>query len=807
MTSRHPARALLWLLSAALAAGSAAAQVPVVTGAVVEGGAGPLPGATVRLLSLPDSALARGAVTDAEGRFRVAAPVPGDYVVVASFVGFADAAAPALGLGAGESRDLGTLALGADAAALDGVVVRARRPLFEQRADRIVVNVGESPTLAGGTALDVLERSPGVTVGGQGEVSIAGKSGVRLLVNGRPTEVPPGGLTAYLQGLGADAVERVEIITTPPASLQAEGDAGFVNVVLRRAPGDGLSGSASASAGYGTGEQAGDVAGASVSATLRRGALSAAATYSFARDNGDRVLRNLRVVEDGGGAVETRSVGLRDPLRHVHNGRLGLDVALTGRTTVGAVVAGYQNRYTLDNQTDVVVARTGLADAATDVATDELNRWRHLMGNVHADHDFGEAGRLSVDADALFYWNANPTDYLATGPGGARVATGVEKDTPFRIGVVALDYARPVGGARVAAGVRGSFARFANDVRYVGIDPALVADAPEGESRLVEDVLAAYLDGQAPVGSGTLRAGLRYEHERSDLTAPDGGALAQRDGGRLFPTVSYALDLGPGRSASASYARRVTRPAFSDLAPFVFFVDPTTFFTGNVGLRPSTSHVVQVQYGRGGAFVRALLSTEDDAIAGFQNRYDAAREVQTIVPVNVDRARTASLLVAVPVAPVRGWTVEATALGLWTRTEPGDAIPGAGPREQASVRLRTVHTLDLPLGLTAEADAYVQTPRLFGLVRTETTGGLSVGVQREVPGVGRLALSVSDVLDTDRSVGTTGGRGGPVFVSREVDFAPRVVRLTLSARFGGPRPDGPAPDRRSASEAEQGRVQ
>ena len=122
-----------------------------------------------------------------------------------------------------------------DALMLDAVEVKARKPLFEQRIDRLVVNVAESITSAGSTALEVLERSPGVIVNRQNnDISMAGKSGVIVMINNKISRLPMDALIQMLEGMPADNIEKIELITTPPANFDAEGNAGIINIILKK---------------------------------------------------------------------------------------------------------------------------------------------------------------------------------------------------------------------------------------------------------------------------------------------------------------------------------------------------------------------------------------------------------------------------------------------------------------------------------------------------------------------------------------------------------------------------------------------
>jgi hypothetical protein len=196
----------------------------------------PLPFATVLLLDAGDSSLVKGTVSGEKGDFRLDKVKVGTYLLTASLIGYTPAHGAAFTVGAADTRVvIPTLLLTQAVLQLQEISVQASKPLFEQQADRLVVNVGSSITAAGATALEVLERSPGVSVNRQtNSLAINGREGVLVMVNGKLRRLPPEALLQMLNGMNATTIEKIELITTPPACFDAEGNAGIINLVLKK---------------------------------------------------------------------------------------------------------------------------------------------------------------------------------------------------------------------------------------------------------------------------------------------------------------------------------------------------------------------------------------------------------------------------------------------------------------------------------------------------------------------------------------------------------------------------------------------
>lgn len=784
------------------------AQAEVV-GTVQTPEAEPLAFANVQLLAAADSAFARGAVTDDAGRFVLDAVPEGRYLLYVSLIGYGDHSSDSFSVDAG-GYDAGVILLTPETTEMGEVAVTARRALYEQRGDRMVVNVGNSVTLSGSSALDVLARSPGVIVNEQsGTISMLGKDGVNVLIDGKRSYVPADGLVAFLEGLSADNVESIELITAPPAEFDAEGNAGFINLVLKNRPDDGLSGSASISGGYGDGE----VGSASTDLRYRRGRLAVFGNYAFSWEAQRQLFESYRQITSGDAVVETPSLGDRDPIQRNHNARLGADYELTDRTTVGALFAAYDNRWSMDAINTASIVTDGAPTTLIVSDNNEVNHWRHAMANVNIRHAFDSGLRASLDLDALRYDNDNPTTYQNATTDVANAATTDEtlvssKETPLRIYVAKADIRGPEDGAwSWSTGVKGAFSRFTNDPTFPdGVDAEWVGDVGVGEkSSLKENVLAVYGSTTfRPAEQTTIQAGLRYEYADADLRASGGEALIDRRYGEVFPSVSLSHGLREGLSVGGSFVRRISRPTFNDMAPFIYFLNPYTFFTGSTALQPAILNAVKANVSLGDALASVEYAWENDPIARFQTRIIPDANVQVLFPLNFDVTRSATGLLAVPVTLTPWWSTQNTGTVSWREVE-GERNDAPLSSSRTSFALRTIHNLSLPADFALEAAAFYQSASLFGSARFEPLWGLDLGLQRSLPGdAGKLTLSVDDVFDSVAWKFTEEDPTIPFVSEGTFDLSNRTVRLTYSRRFGT---GGAARTRETASEEESSRVQ
>jgi len=224
----------------------------VVAGSMQDEKGKPIQYASVHLLKTVDSSLVKGAMSDAAGKYSFHNISQGKYFVSSTHTGMGQVYSKIIEVTSGEKQiNAGILILGTTPEQLNDVTINGKRPMFEQQVDRMVINVKNSIVNAGGTALDVLEKSPGVTVNRQNNsIAVNGKNGVVVMLNGKMTYMPMDALVQMLAGISAGNIDKIELITTPPSKYDAEGNAGYINIVLISNPYQGLNGSYFLTAGY-----------------------------------------------------------------------------------------------------------------------------------------------------------------------------------------------------------------------------------------------------------------------------------------------------------------------------------------------------------------------------------------------------------------------------------------------------------------------------------------------------------------------------------------------------------------------------
>ena len=360
----------------------------------------------VLLLKPLDSTLVKGSITKEDGTFIIENVTKGNYVVMSSSVGFQSAYSNPFVIN--KDYNVETMVL-KEGELLNEIVIKATKPLYQQKIDRMVINVENSIVSAGGNALEVLERSPGVSINRQsGGISLVGKDGVVVMINGKENYMPQSSLVQLLEGMSSDNIASIELITTPPANFDAEGNAGYINIVLKKQTDVGLNGTYSFSGGVGNGTTTSE----NISFNYRKNRLNVFGNYSFLRrEQGQTFSFSSSFLNRNDIPTGLTTVSDRDPIQRNHNMRLGLDYQVSDKTIISALISAYDTKWTMDAVNDSQETQNGQPSSFVELVNTERNQWKNFSSNINLKHNFEEDNFISFNMDYLYYKDENPTDY------------------------------------------------------------------------------------------------------------------------------------------------------------------------------------------------------------------------------------------------------------------------------------------------------------------------------------------------------------------------------------------------------------
>lgn len=589
---------------------SAAGQVKngKISGSIIDGSAKTIESGTITLLRAQDSTVAKMSVAGKTGQFSFENIGEGRYFVSVTAVGHSTGYSETVEISATQvAVILKTIELVPVAKNLGTVTVTAKKPLIEQKLDRTIVNVEAAVTNVGNSALEVLEKSPGVTVDKDGNISLKGKPGVVIMVDGRPSYLSGADLASMLRNMPASQLDQIEIMTNPPAKYDAAGNSGVINIKTKKNKQFGYNGSFTS--GYTQGRYARFNEG--LNFNYRNGKVNLFTSANYSRNHrGEELLitRNFRESSTKQILSIFDQESNMSNASHYYSGKIGLDYFASKKTTLGIVVNGYFNPSTWTSNTNTLIYDpNNVLNSQTKAFSQNKERWKNFSSNFNLRTVLDSNGQeLTTDLDYIQYRSTSRQPLISSYYDNAGHLTKapdtlmgtLPQDITIYSGKV--DYSLPMKkGAKFEAGLKTSYVKTDNNASYDSLQNGqAVHDFNRSNHFIYEENLnAAYVNYSRPLGkkwSGQF--GLRAENTNAKGDQRTTQVKFKRNYTQLFPTVYLQYSANEKNQFVINYGRRINRPDYSDLNPFIHFLDRYTFEQGNPNLKPQFSHNIELSH-------------------------------------------------------------------------------------------------------------------------------------------------------------------------------------------------------------------
>lgn len=634
----------------------------------------PLNGVSISLLHAVDSSLAKVGVTDAAGAFSLEQLKGGKYLLVAGYVGYKKYTSTVITL---KEQEVLAIILQPAESRLNEVSVTAKKPLIERKADRTIINVDAFISNAGSNALEVLEKTPGVQVDNNENIGLNGKASVLIFIDDKPTYLSGADLAGYLKSLPASSLDKIEIMTNPPAKYDAAGNGGIINIKTKRSKIKGFNGSISGSYAQGSYPKTNN----SFNFNYRNNNINLFGSAGYALNKAYTDLDIQRLIRQDDGDLQTIFNQHSFIKRQNENGNLkvGLDYYVSPTATLGVVLKA------MTTPTTTKILNTSKLSDATQkldsfITADNLTKEKYRSGSINLNYrkQFDSSGReLTVDADYIRY-TFHEDQLYKNGSFNADnslkskdILTG---DLPSGIHIYSFksDYAHPLQkNARLEAGIKTSYTTTDNMADYFrdGVPDYDITN----HFKYDEYINAAYVNFNKEYKRISIQAGLRMEN-----TISKGNQLGNpvkkdssfsRHYTQLFPTafISYKADSSGNHQFSFSYGRRIDRPYYQDLNPFVSPLDKFTYYVGNPFLQPQLSDNFELTY----LFKNMLTTT-----VFFNSTKDGIGETIELVGTtyysrsgNISSQKQVGATMNATLQPFKWWTALPNVMYVWNKTK------------------------------------------------------------------------------------------------------------------------------------------
>ena len=771
--------------------------------------------ATVSLLSAKDSSVSKLAVTKTDGQFSFSDAKAGKYLITTSHVGYKPIFSAVFDFDGLTSVAVPVLQLERLSKEISGVTVTSKKPIVEVKADRTILNVEGTINATGNDALELLRKSPGVTVDKDDNISLSGKNGVQVYIDGKPSPLSGTDLANYLKSMQSTQIESIELITNPSAKYEAAGNAGIINIRLKKNKAYGVNGSVNA--GWNIGTFAKYNSGFNVNYRYKK--INLFGSYNYNRNRNINTF-NLYRTTSVDSSFDQHSEGLGR--NNSHNFKTGLDFYANRFSTFGIMVNGNisENEYRNSNRTDIAYIPSKTIDRLLIANTSSKGERENLNYNFNYRFADTSGHELNIDADYGFYNSDNhqfqPNNIYDQTGANLKLREVYNTYTPSEIDIYSfkVDYEQNFKKGKLGVGSKVSFVQTDNTFqRFFGEGTSNLEDN-HNNFNYDETIKAVYVNYNRQFKGMMLQAGLRVENTHSKGiskgfrydyntgTEVSVDSLLDRKYTNPFPSAALTFNKNPMKQWSITYSRRIDRPSYQNLNPFEFNLDKYTFQRGNPNLRPQYTN----SFGITNIYKYKLTTSLN---------YSHVADVFSTIPKNEDSKafitseniatqNIVSLNVSMPFQ--YKWYSLFFNVNTYYSHFQGQSKDYDVDVNIYSFNVYAQQTFKLAKNTTAELSGYYTSPSVWqGAFETNALGGLDVGLQQVIlKGKGNLKASITDIFKTYPWSATNKTTGQVLNVSG--NYESRQFRLNFNYRFGSNQVKQ-ARQRKTSIDAENKRTQ
>jgi iron complex outermembrane receptor protein len=751
-----------------------------------------LTGATVQLLKM-NGALVKVQVTDKQGVAEFSNLTENDYLVHISHTGYNTVSIEVKNLQQKEKFDQ-LITLHQAEGVLNSVTVTAKKPFIQFAPDKTIVNVDAGITNAGTSIMDVLEKSPGVTVGRDGTISMKAKAQVMVLIDGKQTQLSGADLQAYLSGISSSQIDVIELIDNPGAKYDAAGNSGIINIKTKKLKQKGFNGSLSVSLGQGFFRKSNN----SLNLNYRNGKVNLFLNYGNFIGREEMKLYALRKYFDKNG---NDSLLLEQPNRQrtkikSHNLKVGVDYSPANNTTLGISFTGAYNERNVNSISTIDwMSPNYVIDSTINTFGTRFSEFKRAGVNLYGNHTFPNKDVLSADID-LIRFEIDGGQFFETQlstPGSPTSATLGNIPSTLDIFTAKMDYTKTFKQFVWEGGLKTAHTKTNNLAEYSFNNGSGWFDDLSRSNHFLydEEINSVYSSISADAKKWQFQGGLRYENT-SYKANQLGNAIVKdsafnRNYGSLFPTAFITYHLDSSNNLTFRLGRRIDRPQFQFLNPFLITLNKYTFEGGNPYIRPQYTWNFELIHS-----FKSLISTgisysylKDYFSQIFiidSNSSNVNKNIIIYTRGNVGSFKSYGATVTLQLPVTKWWNLTGTAVYTHKIIKGVVWAPIEVRINQFNLNLN--NQFQFKKGWAAEMTGWYQGNGQVDLQESLTPRGeMGFGVSKQImKGKGTLRLNVRDIFYTQNYSGYSNFENSDE--PFEVKWDSRVVRLAFIWRFG-----------------------
>jgi len=791
--------------------GSVAAQSGSISGKITDENNEPLTGAVAELRNATDSTLAKVNVADVQGKFSFTNVKEGNYYLKTTLTGFTQYSGKAFSYDGSSEKELPVVKMGVSTTQLKEAEVSAIKPLIEVRSDKTVFNVENSINSVGSTAYELLQKAPGVVVDNNDNVTLKGRGGVLVQIDGKDMRLSAEELGNYLRSIQSTDVESIELISNPSSKYDAAGTGGIINIKLKKNKNYGTNGSLSLA--YATQKYSKYTASGSLNNRSKKFNLYSNYGVTWGtRQNEFYLYREQPPYIMDQGSINKRS----GPMQ---NYKAGVDYTLNKKNSFGVMVIG--------NYSDI----DGSMDSENDIQNFETHETEKILIsdqtmtnvvnniNLNLNHHFSDTSGHDLMTDFDYgYYDGERNNYqpnIYTTPDGVSIleANYYRAITPTIVKILTLksDYSQNFLKGKLGLGFKISRVNTDNIYDFYNIDDGIeTIDLTRSNHFLyTENVNALYVNYQRTLKKFDLQAGVRMENTNSigDLISASAntvGKYVEQNYTDYFPSAGITYNVNKNNSLGLVYSSRIDRPNYQELNPFEYKLDELSYRKGNPFLDPQYSNTFELSHVYKYTITTSVsYSHTRDFFAQITDTLSDGRSYITTENLAVEEVLGGNI--GASLQPTKWYSLYFNA-GVYNQHYDADFDNGKSINTSVTAfNLYMQNTFKLPKNFSFEISGWYNSGGVWGgSFVTEAQGSLDLGIQKKLfHEQATLKLAYTDILNTAPwdSYNTYGG----IVIRANGNWESQLFRVSFTWNFGN-RQMKSSRQRTSGSESEQKRI-
>lgn len=673
---------------------------------------------------------------------------------------------------------------------LGSINISAKKPMIERFNNKTVLNVENSLASAGSNALEILAKMPGVSVNQEGTISVRGKAGVNVLIDGKSTFLSNAQLAILLKSINGNELKTISLISNPSAKYDAAGNAGLIDIRLKKNTNFGTNGSLDG--GFGYGKQPKSNTG--ISLNHRNKKFNVFGSLNNSNNKAPEDLAIERMVSSGLTNTFFKQSSTQIKSTHNNSYKAGVDYFLNGKNTLGLLTSGYFN-----NGHDLSASVTNIGTSFTSIDSSIIanspssNSYRNQTYNLNYKSVIDTTGQeLTIDLDNANYRsqeNINYNNYFSAGYEGLNKPPLIFRNsTPSSVSIKAakIDYSLPFNTkTSVDFGLKSSWVSTDNDFKFENFANLQWQNDPTRSNRFIydENINAAYGTFKHQFNSTSVEAGLRMEQTNSKGNSISEQKIVRRSYLNFFPNFAVNQKISELNTLGFTYSRRIDRPDYKSLNPFIYFVDLYTFAQGNPFLNPQYTHAFEGTYN----YKKALNITLGYSITHnlildvFLPDNEKKTLYQTVQ--NLDKQSAYNLTIAYPTSVSKFWSMDNTITTNYNQTKSSGLAGLDYDRKKVTFSINSTQDFTISPTLSAQLSGDFISAQIYGTYAIKPYYGIDFGIKKTfMEKRVNLKFALNDIFNSRKAQISSALPNLNYNLNQKLET--RIFRLNVNYNFG-----------------------